>query len=76
MNDQKLKAERKYHGDRETGELPCSWLVLVVRDGPQPKPVIVPAMKFEAYHRYVSDLTREISRAVFVARDRVRARDP
>jgi len=31
-------------------------------------------MKFEAYYRYVPDLTREISRAVLVARDRVVAR--
>jgi hypothetical protein len=46
------------------------WSVFVARDqGFSPaQTIIVPTMKFEAYYRYVPELTREISRAVFVAR--------
>jgi hypothetical protein len=48
--------------------------VLVARAQEVPSPnLIVPTMKFEAYYRYGPGSDKQNIKAVFVARDRVRA---
>ena len=54
---------KKCKGKRIKDEtITCPWSVFVARDqGWTPaQTIIVPTMKFEAYYRYVPDLTREI----------------